>query len=208
MTKRTIGNYLKFINSPLIKQAGFTLVELMVGLLLSSLIGVLLISLWVQNNGIFIHQTANVGQGISLNQSGSYISDAIKSASSVASSYPLVSPTYFSNSSSLVLAVPSVDSSGDSILNVYDYEIFVKDSANPLILRKIVFSDPSSSRKAQNMVLTTNLSDLSFSYLDKSGNIVSPTAAQKVKFIITQNEKIAYGQVQNNVTGEANLRND
>lgn len=188
---------------------GFTLIEVLVSVTISTVVGLLLIILLVQNNTIFRHQTANVYQGISLNHSASILIDNIKSANFVAVAYPPQSPAYTSNTSNLVLALPSIDTNGNIIAQTYDYVVFYQDPLDLKMFWKKVFPDPLlSQRKAENFLMTNNLSQIIFEYFDEAGSIVSPASAKKVKFTIAQNEKQAFGQVETTTSSEINLRND
>lgn len=186
---------------------GFTLLELLVTVGVSSLVGFLLVLILIQNNRLFTSQSNKITHGLKLIDAQKIISNDIKGSSGVVSSYPSPSPNYFSSNSSLVLAVPAVDSSGNTITSVYDYFIFSKDPSYNNVLRKLVFKDPLSTRNNESMVLLTNLDKINFTYLDKSGNSVSPTTASKINFYI--NVKSTSGLINqvSSSSGEAILRN-
>lgn len=189
---------------------GLSLAEVLVVVSISAIVGVLLVSFVVQNNNLFISQTAKVSQGLSANQASSQISEAIKQASAVAAVClpPSCSTEYISSLSVLVLTLPAINAAGDVIENIVDYLVISADSSNSRVLRKLVFPNSLSSRKAANQVLATKLLQLKFIYLDSSGNQVSPTSASRVNFTVNLLEKAGFSSEQSSASGQVNLRNN
>lgn len=186
---------------------GFTLIEVLVAAATASVAGILLITVLVQNNGLVYDQSAKVSQSLNLNDAASNINDLVKNASAIAATNLIGSPTYTTNSSTLVLSLPSLDASGNIISDTFDYAVITKDT-NPQVLKKIVFKSPSSTRRVENIVLAGKLDSVVFSYLDDNGNTVSPTAATKVNYTINLKQKIGVGNEQSSASGEINLRNN
>lgn len=187
---------------------GMSLVEVIIASAIAGVIGVLLVGFLVQNNGIYFNQTSKISQGTSLNDSSSKIDSVIKNASSVALNYPISNPQYTSDTSTLVLALPSIDSQSTIIENTFDYAVIAKDAQKPNVLRKQIFPNPSSSRKSENTVLSTTLSQITFLYYDSTGHIVSPTLATKVAYSINQNQKASFGNQTSSFSGQVNLKNN
>lgn len=187
---------------------GFSLLEVLIGVTVSGLAGILIMALLVGNNGLFFQQSAKVSQGLTVNDAASQVNELIKSSSFVASTNLIGSPLYSTSSDTLVLALPAFDSSGNLLNNVYDYGIVTRDSQNLNILRKIIFTNSQSVRKSENRVLATKLAKVTFIYFDDSGNVVSPTAASRVNFIINLDEKAGYSNQQSSASGQINLRNN
>lgn len=184
--------------------------EMLVVVSISAIAGVILVSFLVQNNGLFLQQTARVSQGLSVNQASAQISEAIRSASAVATdcSPPACTSPYSSSPSTLVLTLPSIDAAGEIIESSIDYLVITADSSQPAILRKLTFPNALSSRQAENQVLVTKLSQLNFGYFDTAGNQVSPTSAARVNFTINLLEKAGFGDAQSSASGQVNLRNN
>lgn len=188
---------------------GFSLIEILVAGTVASIAGALLISTLVQSSGVFSEQSAKISQGLISNDITTSVRESIKQASGVAVSYPETGTAlYSSGTETLILKVPAVDSQGNPIENITDYIVIAKDMQDPTILRRLYFKDPISFHKEENMVLTTKLSSVSFSYLDGQGNSVSPSSAAKVRFIINTSEKAGYSQTESSDSGEVNLRNN
>ena len=90
---------------------GFTLVEVIIAMTITVVVGSLLLSLLVNNTGLFYQQSSRLNQGLGLNDSIAKIRGGMKEADAVASGYPISSPTYTSSATALVLRLPAIDSS-------------------------------------------------------------------------------------------------
>lgn len=160
-------------------QKGFTLIEIILVAGIAVIIGTLLVVVLVNNSGMYYQENSTVTSGIGLNDVMDELSTDIKQAAAVVSGYPEASPNFTSGAETLILKLPALSASGN-IPDVYDYLVISKDGTNPKILRKYIFPDPQSTRSAVDQVLTTMLDSIQFSYLDKSGNTVSPDVATSV----------------------------
>lgn len=189
-------------------ESGFTLLEIMVATAVAGIAGVLIIMILVSSNGVFVTQQNKISQGLTLNDSVSEISKNIKNATHVASGYPIAFPTIVTSSSSLVIALPSLDSSDNVISNVYDYVTINTDPDNSSVLRLQLFPDPQSRRTSENKVLATNLSSIVFIFTDKNDIPVSPSSATKIKFTISVLNKVGSITNQDSLTHSDSLRND
>ena len=188
---------------------GFTLVETLIVITIAALVGAILVAIFVSSNSLFYQQSARIAQGVSLNSAVSQIRESIKAGVFVVSSYPQPSPVYTTSSQTIVLALPAIDSTGQVIEAVYDYLIITKDATNPKILRKIILPDSTSSRKSENRVLTTKLSEITFLYQDQLGNQTSPTSASEINFTVNISEKTTgQNNEASSASAQVNLRND
>lgn len=189
-------------------QVGFSLIELLIFSSVAAVVGILLIAILVQNNGLIYQQSAKVDEGISLNNAVGTISNDIKSAALVANGYPQISPTILTSADTLVLEVPALDSGGNIIGNTYDFFAITKDLTSPQILREKIYPDPTSSRRSSDKVLVNNLSLIKFVYLDQNKNVVTPTSASKINLTLNATVKASLGNQQSSSSAEVNLRND
>lgn len=186
---------------------GLSLIELLIMTAVGGIVGILLVQLLVQNSSYTTQQSAKVAQGISLNDLTYAVSNDIKLAGAVASGYPVSSPSYTTNSTNLVLKINSIDSNGNIINQTYDYIVVNQDSTNTTILREQLFPDATSSRRAFNHVLVTNLSSIQFSYLDPNDNPITPIQAAKVNFVVTVSNQNGIYVQQNSSSAKVSLRN-
>lgn len=186
---------------------GFGLVELLIAITLAGVIGTVLVTLLVQNQGLFIRQSTKVSQGINLNDTQAEISNSIKVSSGIVSTNPIGTPQFTTGSDIIVLSLPAIDSQGQKIEQVFDYIIILQDSSTSTVKKKL-FASASSSRPAEDKVLARGVQLLQFVYKDQIGNIVSATSASKVNFTITLLDTSGYGQQQTALSGEVTLRNN
>ncbi len=189
--------------------SGFSLIELLVVVTVSGVVGILMLAIFSQNNGLFVAQTAKISQGLNLNDVTSEIRETIRSASFVSSSYTSGSNTYTSGTDTLVLATPSLDNQGFVIAQTYDFMVIEKDSQNPKVLKKLVFPNAISSRENQNMVLAIKLSKIIFLYYDNDLNPVIPSQASRIEFTINLEESLGLKKMQiSSASAQVSLRND
>lgn len=187
---------------------GFSLVEIIIATAVSSIVGIMLITIFVQNNQVFNVEQIKTSQGISLNNAVSEMKSSIRSASSIAASYPSPSPQYTSSADQLVLKLPSIDVNGNIITNTFDHLVITQDSLNNKILRKILFPDVLSSQPAYNKVLMTDLFLLNFSYLDASNNATTPINAAIIDFTLNSSTKYQFQDQLSSASASVRLRND
>ena len=191
-------------------ESGVTFFEILIGLSIAAITGLLLSSSLVQNSNLLFNQNSRVLQGTGLNNASSELNELLRSAQSVAVQYPLISPQYITGLSTMVLALPSLDSGGNIISNTYDYAVVTKDNAHANLLKKLVFpnSSPQSFRKSENKVLVSALSNLVFYYLDSNNLNVSPASAVKINYIINESEKAGKGNQTSSRSAQISLRNN
>ncbi len=190
-------------------EKAFTLLEVLIVVLVSSIVGVLLIQSLIQNNGVFYQQSARISEGLNLNDATAQITQDIKSAASIAANYPATTPyQYSSSSNTLLLKIPSVDVSGNVIDQTYDYIVIASDLAKPNYLRRQIFVTSPSSRGTVNKVIINNFSKIIFYYYDVNGNITSPTQAVKINFVLNNVSQLGTNQQTSSSSGEVTLRND
>jgi Tfp pilus assembly major pilin PilA len=170
-------------------ESGLTLLEVLIALLISTAISGLLVSILINNSNVYYHESSAVAVNINLNDITAQMGSDIKQSLAVASGYPVASPTYTSNATTLVLKLASLSNTG-IIDNTYDYIVYYKDPTNPAILKRQIFVDPASTRIASTKIVTTILQTVTFRYLDNSGAAVASTASVKVGVDLVVNSKM------------------
>lgn len=186
---------------------GLTLIEVLVAMGISSVIGVLLLVIIVNSAGLFYQQSSKVGQGLGSNDALSQIRLAIKESSAIVASYSAGSTAYTSSSTQLVLKVASIDSLGNLISNTFDYFVFYMDMNK---LRFKSFPSIQSYRIAADQILSLNVDNILFQYFDLQTppQEVTPASASKIKITLTLRQKSGANYEMSTATSEANLRND
>ena len=186
---------------------GLTLVELLITMGISIIIGGLLTVIILNSAGLYYKESSKLTEGLNINDTLTKVRETIKESSSIATSYTQGSTTYTSGTTQLVLKVPSLDSSNNIISNTFDYFVFFLDTNK---LRFKTFPDALSARKSQDQIFTTLLDSLSFKYLDNLNppNEVTPNSAKKVLITIALKQKSGAKIETIIATSEAYLRND
>ena len=191
-------------------QLGLTLVEAIIATAITAVLGILLPIIIINSTNLFYKQTSKVEQGLGINDALSKVRETIKESNGIAASYPISGPpTYTSASSQVVLKVPAIDGSGNTVSNTFDYFVFFLDQDK---LRFKVFPDQiaPSARSAQDQILSLNVLSLKFHYFNSAipPAEVAPTSATKVKITLSLKQKSGQDFETNIATSEANLRND
>lgn len=194
---------LKSLNS-----AGFTLMEILLYTALAAIVGSLLVGIMVSSSGIFFRQNASVSHGVSLNEALNHITESVKQSSAVVSNYTNGSFSFTTNSSTIILTIPSIDSQSAIVANKFDYAVITQDPTDSYLLKKYLFPDQASSRSAEDSVLATTLSEIQFAYLDNSGNGVSPSSASRVRVTINLSERAGSSQKTASISGTINIKNN
>lgn len=189
------------------KEKGLTLLEVLVAMGIATIAGTLLIVIIVNSAGLFTEQSSKVQEGLNSNDTLATIRGDIKQANSVAVSYTSGSTTYTSGADQLVLKVSSIDSSDNIIDNTFDYFVLFQNQGASHLK---IFPDVLSARKASDRVLSTNVDNLGFQYLNSANPPVEvpPISASKVRVALSLKQKIGVNFTTNTSTTEANLRNN
>ncbi|MBI4036047.1 prepilin-type N-terminal cleavage/methylation domain-containing protein [Candidatus Daviesbacteria bacterium] len=187
-------------------EKGLTLVEVLIAMGITAIVGVLLLVIIVNSAGLFTNQSSKVQMGLNSNDALVVVRSSIKQAYTVAEQYTNGSDTYTSGSNQLVLQVPAIDSSNSVITDTYDYYIFYLDS-NTLHFK--VFPDSASSRKTADRIFSTSIDNLTFQYFNSAipPREVIPTAAIRIKMTLVIKQRSGASFETNIATSEANLRN-
>lgn len=191
-----------------INNLGMSLMELLMGISILSIGGLLIMGILTTTNNIFVKQTVSVNQGLSLNQGSLEIANLIKSSAGVVTQYPVSGNAQFtSGSSALVIKLPAVTAGGQVIDSVYDYAVIAPDAVNPRILRKYVYPDGQSARNLENKVLSTSLASLKFTYLDSGSNQVAPIQSARISFTINLADDTGLDPQESSSSSTINLKN-
>lgn len=187
---------------------GWSLIEILLVMTIAAVAGGLLINLMVSSNRLFFDQSAQINQGLSLNQAKIEITDLIKSSTGIVPQYPVSGTAQFiSDDNTIVIRLPAVSALGNIIDSVYDYAVVEADPAKPAILRKQIFKDYQSSRNNENKVLSTSLNNISFKYLDMNSAPVSPDQAVRVGFVISLSTQSGFSANDSTGSGMVNIKN-
>lgn len=188
-------------------QTGLTMVEVLISLGISVIIGSLLLVIIVNSSYFYSKESSKLTEGLNINDALSELRGSIKQAGSVAASYSSDSQIFTSGTTQLVLKVPAIDSSGNIITNAYDHFIFFLDQNK---LRYKTFIDSQSVRVVKDQILSTLVDRVVFEYFSSSNPPlpIMPSSAGKVKITLILKQKSKTDDQISIATAEANLRND
>lgn len=189
------------------RQKGITLVELIISSSIAVVVGGLLLVVIVNSSGLFYKESSVINIGLNTNDALASVRNSIKESYSVAPFYVAGLETYTSGATTIVLKIPSLDSSGNIIYEVFDYFVIFLDQSK---LRFKTFPDALSSRTAQDQILSNMADNLVFQYFnsEEPPEQVAPITAKKVRVTLTLKERSRSNYEASTATSEANLRND
>lgn len=187
---------------------GFTLVELMVGLAIFSMIMTMIMVAYVGSQRDFITGIAKLDLNRNTRLTLDWMRRDIKAADSLIASRPINGTTYTTGNSELIIRMPSVDASGN-IIAASDYVVYHVSTTDPTRLERIVSADAGSSRSSGTANVALQLSAIQFSSggigLSAVGSLAS---VDTVEVSITTAKTILGGRVMQAIMQSAyNLRN-
>lgn len=187
---------------------GISLPEIVIGIAVGAVAGLLLINLMVSSNKVIFDQSAQISQGLSLNEAKLEITSLVKSSAGVVNQYPEQGVAqYTGDSDTLIVKLPAVDSNGGVIEDVFDYAVIEPDTSAPNILRSRIIKDNLSSRRTENRVLSISLDSFKVNYLDSSNNDVTMNQAARINFVIKLATKSGLGVNESSGSGVVNIKN-
>jgi len=190
--------------------SGFSLVELMVGLAIFSMIMTMIMVAYVGSQRDFITGIAKLDLNRNARLTIEWMRRDIKAADSLVTSRPINGTTYTTGNSELVLRLPSVDISGNiAVPNASDYVVYHVSTTDPTHLERIVSAGAGSSRSSGTANVALQLSAIQFSSggigLSAVGSLAS---VDTVEVSITTAKTILGGRVMQAIMQSAyNLRN-
>lgn len=144
---------------------GFTLLESVVVVGVTALALGALANLFFIFNALYGYERVFLAVAGSSSEAMSAFEAAVLPAEEVLASHDFSGTVYESATTTLVLMLPAVDSSGDVIAGAKDYVAFHAEAG---VLYRTVLADAGSVRTSGTKRLTSTLSSLSFTYDDSN----------------------------------------
>lgn len=158
-----------------LKNKGISIVEAIVVITLVSLISIVIMDLFITHGRIFNLNSAGSDFQLQGAEAVEAVGRVVRVADKALSSRTINSINYTASAGTLVLEIPSIDSTGKVISGKYDY------AAVYLLNNKIFVSqqaDPASSRATLARALSDSVSRLQFIYDNSSYDSVSSVLVQ------------------------------
>ncbi|HEY1074795.1 MAG TPA: prepilin-type N-terminal cleavage/methylation domain-containing protein [Patescibacteria group bacterium] len=161
------------------RQAGFTLIEVMVGLAITSFISVILLNASITGLQNFTFVSNAQHRVSSFLEIFNRIDRHVRLAATFPTEYPELSsqPLYTANATTLIMKLHSVKSDGSRCSNNFDYVIYTLENGK---LREQVKTDPVSARAATDQTLLSNVSELLFTQTVKTRREVTVKLTQQM----------------------------
>ena len=140
---------------------GFTLVETLIVISISTLAFIALINLFLLFNSVYGYQQASMATAGSAGTAMNAFEASILPADQVLASHSFSGTTYSSATTTLVLELPAIDNSGNIIPDVKDYIAFYPSSTT---LYRLIQAGAGSVRISGLTQLSTTLYSLVFTY--------------------------------------------
>lgn len=169
---------------------GISLVELLMGAGLASFLIIVFISLYLGHFKIFSNQNMSMDVASQIKLGLDEIANEIRESQTVVTTCANCGSDQTS-ATILILRLWPLDTSSEPFeptTSDYDYIIYKLDPIDNTEFMKRVLPDPTSSRKADNRIIATNIAGLQFTY-----NNADPVQATEVTVSIT-GTKTAFGR--------------
>jgi type II secretory pathway pseudopilin PulG len=154
-------------------QKGITLIEILIGVSISSLVMLALLSLYIDGQKYFFNQGAKADTIEDSSTPNEWISRDIRSAIQAVGTYAGSDETYSTSSDTLsdtlVLQIPSVDDTESIISGSSDYIIYRQNPDHPNFLERIIDADDLSVRSDSTRIMADDVNSMTFRYYDTSG---------------------------------------
>ncbi len=174
---------------------GMSIVEITAAIGIIGIISIMVVSIYFAHFRLFSNQSKTIDIANENRISLDAITNQIRESSGVASS--CCSGSYTTSSTVLVLQLWPLDASGNPIdpgASNYDYIIVQRDILENTKLVRITIPSATSSRQAKTDILSTDVSNLQFAYLDSNEQpVADQTLASEVKVTLT-NTSVQFGK--------------
>ncbi len=143
------------------KRAGFTLIETVIVIALGVIMLAAIILLIFNFNNISVYEATSAKSSGSASTLMRELESLTFPADAVLQTHTFSGATYTSSGTTLVLEIPSIDSSGNAISNTYDYAAFYSVGTNAY---RLLEKNALSTRAPGTKLLSSTVSALTFSY--------------------------------------------
>lgn len=140
---------------------GFSLIETLIVTAISTCMILTLSFVIYQLNGSVAYQQAVAQSSGSASMIMREIESLTVPADAVLETHTFPSATYTSSATTLVLEIPSIDSSGNVIANTYDYAAFYTVGTNAY---RLLTANAASKRASGTKQLSSTVTSLTFTY--------------------------------------------
>lgn len=178
---------------------GFTLIETIIVVALVSVLMLAIIELFINFNNSYALQNANINNSYSASAFLNETEELSLQADAIVSSKVVSGTTYTTDTSTLILELPSIDASGDTISGVHDYAVIYLANSKAY---RILQADVASARRSGTKILSDVVNSLTFTF-----NNVTPASATKISIDVVTQKQVKQKTLQTHLTQTVYLRN-
>jgi prepilin-type N-terminal cleavage/methylation domain-containing protein len=178
---------------------GFTLIETVIVITIFTIILFTLAGLYISYYQAYNVQQAIIGVASSASTTANELQNAALQADQIIASHTFSSTVYNTDQDTLVLEMPSIDSSGNIISGKYDYVVFYVTGTD---LYKLAETDSYSSRQSGLKKLSDTISTITFVY-----NNINLSQANEINVDMEMQKTSGHKNVPYNLHQKIYLRN-
>lgn len=178
---------------------GYSLIELLIVVGIFAMMLSALVFLYLRFGTVFSRQSATINVSYSASAVLNAFDVLTKQSDTILSSQSIAGTTYTSGSTTLVMRLPSISSSGDIVGGTYDYAVLYVSGAS---CYELVAPNTVSARHAVSKRLSDVVSNLTFAY--DTGDVTQST---RVTVDLTTRTSVRGVPISTRLTGSAHLRN-
>lgn len=164
---------------------GYTLVETIVVIAISAIALFALTNLFLMFNTLYGYESAFIATSGSAGSAMNALESSVAQAQEVLASHDFSGTTYTSASTTLVLALPTVNSAGDIVAGEKDYVAFYASST---VLYRLTSASAQSARPSGRIQLSNTLHMVSFTYDNADFSLVTNVTADVETRTLYKNE--------------------
>ena len=179
---------------------GFTLLETIVVIFIFSTIMFAINQLFISIYNSYHVQNAIINNSYTAASFLNETEELSLQADAIVASKVVSGTTYTTSSSTLILELPSINSSGDIISSTYDYAVITLSPSTTV--SRILSANASSARISGTKKLSDLVNSITFSY-----DSATPSLSKKISIDIVTQTQVKQEIVQAHLTQQVYLRN-
>ena len=180
-------------------EKGFTMIEALIAIAIFLVLSAAVAKLFLTYFTLYNVQQSTIDVVHSASTLENAVHTAAMQADAIVSSRAFSGVTYTTGSTTLILRLPSITSSGDIIANTYDYELFYASSTNAY---QIISLGTGSARMGGTRRLSNSISNLTFLY-----NNGTPSQSTSVDALVSTRGTYKNHTVDTTVRQKTHFRN-
>ncbi len=181
------------------RKRAFTIIEVLVVIAIFSIVMMAVLELYLNFYKTYAIQNAIINNSYSAGAILNETANLVHQANTIVTSKVFSGSSYTTSSSTLILEIPSITSSGDVVSGKYDYAVMYFASTS---LYRMLSADAASSRTSGTKLLSNVVNSFSFTF-----NSGTPSLATRVIVDLITQSIVKQQTLQTHLTGTVYLRN-